>query len=98
VPLLHEERALGVLQVLDRPMRAGFTLQEMDLLGLFGNQAAIALDLLQRARQAQAVLAEDGGEAMAVARVVSHLAKLEGRPREAGLRLLTALDEVLRQP
>jgi GAF domain-containing protein len=98
VPLLHEERALGVLQVLDRPMRAGFTLQEMDLLGLFGNQAAIALDLLQRARQAQAVLAEDGGEAMAVARVVSHLEKLEGRPREAGLRLLTALDEVLRQP
>ena len=98
VPLLHEERALGVLQVLDRPMRAGFTLQEMDLLGLFGNQAAIALDLLQRARQAQAVLADDGGEAMAVARVVSHLAKLEGRPREAGLRLLAALDEVLRQP
>jgi len=98
VPLLHEERALGVLQVLDRPMRAGFTLQEMDLLGLFGNQAAIALDLLQRARQAQAVLAEDGGEAMAVARVVSHLEKLEGRPREAGLRLLAALDEVLRQP
>jgi GAF domain-containing protein len=98
VPLLHEERALGVLQVLDRPMRAGFTLQEMDLLGLFGNQAAIALDLLQRARQAQAVLAEDGGEAMAVARVVSHLEKLDGRPREAGLRLLTALDEVLRQP
>jgi GAF domain-containing protein len=98
VPLLHEERALGVLQVLDRPMRAGFTLQEMDLLGLFGNQAAIALDLLQRARQAQAVLADDGGEAMAVARVVSHLEKLEGRPREAGLRLLTALDEVLRQP
>jgi GAF domain-containing protein len=98
VPLLHEERALGVLQVLDRPLRAGFTLQEMDLLGLFANQAAIALDLLQRARQAQAVLAEDGGEAMAVARVVSHLEKLEGRPREAGLRLLTALDEVLRQP
>jgi len=98
VPLLHEERALGVLQVLDRPMRAGFTLQEMDLLGLFGNQAAIALDLLQRARQAQAVLTEDGGEAMAVARVVSHLEKLEGRPREAGLRLLAALDEVLRQP
>ena len=98
VPLLHEERALGVLQVLDRPMRAGFTLQEMDLLGLFGNQAAIALDLLQRARQAQAVLTEDGGEAMAVARVVSHLEKLEGRPREASLRLLAALDEVLRQP
>ena len=42
VPLLYEERALGVLQVLDRPRRSRFTLQEMELLGLFGNQAAIA--------------------------------------------------------
>src|SRR5207253_10593038 len=45
VPLLHEERSLGVLEVLDRPKDARFTLQEMDLLGLFANQAAIALDL-----------------------------------------------------
>ena len=56
VPLLVEERALGVLQVLDRPQRPGFTLQEMELLGLFANQAAIALDLLQRSRRAQAAL------------------------------------------
>ena len=47
VPLLHEERSLGVLEVLDRPQRASFSLREMDLLGLFANQAAIALDLLQ---------------------------------------------------
>ena len=45
VPLLHDERALGVLEVLDRQSR--FTLQEMELLGLFASQAAIALDLLQ---------------------------------------------------
>ena len=51
VPLLHEERALGVLEVLDRPRESRFTLEEMDLLGLFANQAAIALDLLQRARR-----------------------------------------------
>src|SRR5689334_1974892 len=50
VPLLVEEKALGVLEVLDRPQKAQFTLAEMDLLGLFANQAAIALDLLQRAR------------------------------------------------
>jgi GAF domain-containing protein len=41
-PLLHEERALGVLEVLDRPQRTQFSLVEMDLLGLFANQAAIA--------------------------------------------------------
>ena len=56
VPLLVEERALGVLQVLDRPQRPGFSLQEMELLGLFANQAAIALDLLQRSRRAKAAL------------------------------------------
>ena len=42
VPLLHEERVLGVLEVLDRPSDTRFTLAEMELLGLFANQAAIA--------------------------------------------------------
>src|SRR4051795_1729115 len=46
VPLLAEDKALGVLEVLDRPTDSAFTLAEMDLLGLFANQAAIALDLL----------------------------------------------------
>src|SRR6267378_3875383 len=32
VPLLFDERVLGVLQVLDRPQRPGFSLQEMELL------------------------------------------------------------------
>jgi GAF domain-containing protein len=52
VPLLVEEQALGVLQVLDRPQRSRFSLQEMDLLGLFASQAAIALQLLRSARRA----------------------------------------------
>ena len=56
VPLLADERALGVLEVLDRPSSRPFSLAEMDLLGLFANQAAIALDLLQRARRARAAL------------------------------------------
>ena len=97
VPLLHEERALGVLEVLDRPERARSPLEEMDLLGLFAGQAAIALDLLQAARRAKAVLAGSGGELMAVARVAEALDALEGEARDAGLRLLEALDEVLRK-
>jgi len=96
VPLLHEERALGVLQVLDRPMRAGFTLQEMDLLGLFGNQAAIALDLLQSARKAKAVLGHASADVAAVARVAAALDRLEDERREAGMRLLLELERVLR--
>jgi len=96
VPLLLEERSLGVLEVLDRPQRSRFSLAEMELLGLFAGQAAIALDLLQRARTAQALLAGAGGEVAVVARVAAAFDELEGPRRDAGLRLLAALDEVLR--
>jgi GAF domain-containing protein len=95
VPLLNDEDALGVLQVLDRPQNSRFSLQEMELLGLFANQAAIALDLLRRARHAEAVLAGEGGDAAAVARLASTLDALEGERREAGMRLLSALADVL---
>jgi GAF domain-containing protein len=91
VPLLHEERALGVLEVLDRQSR--FTLEEMELLGLFAAQAAIALDLLQKAREAEAALGGEGRLAV-VARIA---AALESREDEAGERLLAALEGVLRR-
>jgi GAF domain-containing protein len=96
VPLLHEERALGVLEVLDRPQRAQFSLVEMDLLGLFANQAAIALDLLRRARLAEGVLGDSGGDMAVVARLAATLEGLEGERREAGLKLLASLEDVLR--
>jgi GAF domain-containing protein len=96
VPLLYEERALGVLEVLDRPSDARFTLGEMELLGLFANQAAIALDLLQRARRAQSALAGEG-ELAVLARLA---AVLEERRDEGGaedaLALLSALEQVLK--
>jgi GAF domain-containing protein len=97
VPLLNEERALGVLEVLDRPQRSQFSLVEMDLLGLFANQAAIALDLLQRARRAEAVLAESGEGAGVVARLAATVDALEDEQRAAGLKLLGAVEEVLRR-
>ena len=97
VPLLHEERALGVLEVLDRPQEAKFSLAEMELLGLFANQAAIALDLLQRARRAHAAL--DGeGELGVVARVAAALEnrrEAEDGSRESAFRLLAELEKLL---
>ncbi|MDX6641369.1 MAG: hypothetical protein QOF12_2380, partial [Solirubrobacteraceae bacterium] len=54
--LLDEERVLGVLSVLDRPLRTQFSHIEIDLLGLFAHLAAIALDLLETARRAEAAL------------------------------------------
>ena len=94
-PLLHEERALGVLEVLDRPERSLFSLQEMELLGLFANQAAIAVDLLLRARKAERLLEDDGGELAVVARLAAAVDALEDERREAGLRLLRDLAGVL---
>ena len=94
VPLLDEERALGVLQVLDRPQRSRFSLQEMELLGLFASQAAVALDLVGAARRARAAL-EGSGEVVAVARVAAALDRLEDERREDALALLAALERVL---
>jgi GAF domain-containing protein len=96
VPLLDGERALGVLEVLDRPQRSRFSLAEMDLLGLFAAQAALALDLLQRARRVQALLAGSGDELAVLARLAERLEALDGDERAARIRLLEALEEVLR--
>ena len=95
VPLLHGERTLGVLEVLDRPESSKFTLAESDLLGLFANQAALALDLLLAARRARSVLEEGAGEDAVVARLAAALSHLEEDKRDAGLRLLEALTETL---
>jgi GAF domain-containing protein len=95
VPLLHEERALGVLEVLDRPARPGAALEEVELLGLFAAQAAIALDLLLSARRARSVLEGSGKELEAVARLAAAIDGLEGARRETGLGLLAALENLL---
>jgi GAF domain-containing protein len=95
VPLLHEDRTLGVLEVLDRPQKAAFSLAEMELLGLFANEAAIALDLLLKARAARVVLEGEGGDADALARFAAKLDDAEPERREAALRLLGSLEKLL---
>jgi GAF domain-containing protein len=95
VPLVYEERTLGVLQVLDRPHRSQFSLQEIELLGLFGSQAAVAIDLLISARKARAVLDDEPSDVAVVARLAATIEQLDGADREAGLRLLSDLDRLL---
>ena len=95
VPLLEDEQVLGVLQVLDRPQRARFSLQEMELLGLFAGQAAIALALLSTARSARAALEGDGRVAR-VAELAARLDRLEGDERAAADALLDSLAVLLR--
>jgi GAF domain-containing protein len=94
VPLLHEQRSLGVLEVLDRPAKAAFSLAEMDLLGLFANQAAIALDLTLKSRRARQALEGADPALAALAQVAARLDEL-GTDATAGRRLLEALADAL---
>lgn len=43
VPLLYQDRIIGVLELLDRLDGAAFSARDMSTLGLFANQAAIAI-------------------------------------------------------
>ncbi|MET7754624.1 MULTISPECIES: GAF domain-containing protein [unclassified Streptomyces] len=45
-PLVHGDRVLGVLEVLDPSPQARSSLSELDLLSLFARQAAVALHVL----------------------------------------------------
>lgn len=93
-PLLRGERALGALSVLDRDDEGAFGLGEVELLELFAHQAALALDIVQRARAARRAL-EGGGELAALSRLAAALERTEGPRRNAGLRLLGGLEELL---
>ena len=95
-PLLYGEQALGVINVLDRPLRPGFALEEIELLGQFANQAALALLQLQRARRVQRVLAGESDETQAVARLAQALARATPEAASADrVALLGALTKIL---
>ena len=79
------------------PAKSRFSLQEMELLGLFAGQAAIALALLGSARRARRAL-EGEGDAAAVAALASALESLEGERRAAAAGLLRELTRILEPP
>ena len=92
VPLLHDEEALGVLNVLDRRERSFSSAEEMDLLGTFASQAAIALSVVRAGKRAKRMLEEGAGDAAVVARLAATIDRLEGPKRAAATQLLEALD------
>lgn len=93
-PLLLADRVLGALSILDRPQRASFSLVELDVLGLFAHQAAIALELFEAARRAEAAL-EGSGDLAAVARVAAVIDGQGAERRAAATALMAALEGVL---
>jgi GAF domain-containing protein len=94
-PLLLDERALGVLSVLDRPERQNFSLSEMELLGLFAHQAAIAIDISAAARRARATI--DGAEPALedLAALADRLAQMDGPGRDRAAAFLASLRAML---
>ncbi len=96
-PLLLEDRILGVLSVLDRPRHAHFTLTEMELLGAFALQAALALDLVQRARGVRHALERRGPAQLADLALVAERPERQWRVLAARppTRLIAALRDRL---
>jgi GAF domain-containing protein len=93
VPVLHGDTGVGVLEVLDpglgRPVGQG----DLALLGLFAEQAAIALDLVGNARRAHEALEGVEGTASSAAR----LAEIVGErgDADAWTRVIDALGDAL---
>jgi GAF domain-containing protein len=56
-PLLSEDRIIGVMEVLDKIDAASFGIHDMELLGMFANQAAMAIDLSQQMENIEEALA-----------------------------------------
>jgi GAF domain-containing protein len=56
MPMRSEERIIGVMEILDKIDGMSFGIQDMELLGIFARQAAIAIDQSQRLDQIQEAL------------------------------------------
>lgn len=66
VPLFYNEQVIGVLELLDKEGATSFSTTDMQTLGLFANQAAVAIEQSRTHRSLRALLTEvlgslDGG-------------------------------------
>jgi GAF domain-containing protein len=92
-PLLSRDEAIGVLSVLDRSGDRALGLADMDLLALLARQAAVALVVVQAGRGADAAMSS--GDEEVLGRTAAALGRLPRARREAALRLLDALAELV---
>lgn len=92
-PLLHGERSLGVISVLDAGATTSFGLAGMETLSRCAAHAALALAAVDAARDA------DGGADENPLGPLGHaLASLEGERRAAAVSAIEALATLLRAP
>jgi GAF domain-containing protein len=95
VPLSYDEQVLGVLEVLDASPQARSGIAELELLGLFANQAGVALRIVSRTRAARSALAGGGEDFAELIALVQALQGLDGDRRQSGFRLIDSLRDVL---
>ncbi len=84
-PLLSGDRIIGVMEVLDKINASSFAMQDMELLGMFARQAALAIDQAQQLDKIEQAL-------------ISGLKRLAaGDMGEDSPELVSVLDEALRE-
>jgi GAF domain-containing protein len=96
-PLFHEDEAVGVIEVLDPTRRMRSQLADLDLLAMFANQAAIAIQMVRRNRAVAKALTANGDQPDPLVGVVSAMEGLEGASRQSVTRVLDALAALFRE-
>lgn len=94
-PLLHGERSLGVINVLDAGATTSFGLAGMEALAHFAAHAALALAAVDAARASEALLEAPAGEDP-LAALAAVLPALTGERHAAAIAALQALTALLR--
>lgn len=95
VPLSYDDQVLGVLEVLDASPQARSGIAELELLGLFADQAGVALQIVSRTRAARSALVGAGEDFTELVELVQTIQQLDGSRRESGFRLIDSLRDVL---
>jgi GAF domain-containing protein len=99
MPLLYGDRPIGVIEVLDKIDAASFGMQDMELLGIFARQAAVAIRASQHQQHLGQALLE-GMQRLVKEEATPALPELErvlGEPEEdaVGMQQILALADTL---
>jgi GAF domain-containing protein len=102
VPLFYGDNVIGALELLDK--EGGFSAGDLEALGLFANQAAVALQLSRTYENVAGLLSgedskgadEVSRDAVELARLVQEIARYGESERKACRELLFAFAEYLR--
>jgi GAF domain-containing protein len=94
-PVMSDGDPVGVIEVLDHTSVGRGALTELELLAQLAKQAAVAVQLVRRARAAQALGKRAGGDYLQIARLIEIVDTLDSGQRAAAGRLLATIAELV---